>query len=91
MKSNENNNVIQENLFGEQNQHSLEEEWQDMPEFIQKDKQPVQKIVINFESFKDVDLFAELIDQNLTKKTNSIWFPYKKKQNMKKWMYEDES
>ena len=91
MKSETNKKPTQVTLFCSEKKDLYQDEWQDMPEFIQKDSLPVQKIVINFESFEDVKLFAELIGQNLTKKTNSIWFPYKKKQNMKKWMYVDEA
>lgn len=43
-----------------------------------KDSQPVQKIVINFESFEDVKLFAELIGQNLTKKPILFGFHIRK-------------
>ena len=52
-------------------------EWQGMPEFVQDKKEPYQKITIRFESKEDVDKFAKLLDQNITPKTKSIWFPFK--------------
>jgi hypothetical protein len=54
-----------------------QKEWKDMPEFIQTKKEPYSKIIIRFESEKDLQEFARLINQKLTKKTKSIWFPFK--------------
>jgi hypothetical protein len=54
-----------------------QKEWKDMPEFIQTKKEPYSKIIIRFESEKDLQEFAKLINQKLTKKTKSIWFPFK--------------
>jgi hypothetical protein len=53
------------------------EEWVDMPEFVQEKVEPFSKITIRFETEKDLQDFANLINQKLTKKTKSIWFPYK--------------
>ena len=50
-------------------------EWQDMPEFIQEDLTPHQQIIVSFESDKDVKDFGLLLNQKLTYKTKSIWFP----------------
>ena len=51
--------------------------WQGMPEFVQHRKSEHQKIIVRFDSEKDVQRFAELIGQKLTSKTKSIWFPFK--------------
>ena len=51
------------------------DEWKDMPEFIQEDIQPIQQIIVSFETKEDVKKFSELIGQKLTYKTKSIWFP----------------
>jgi len=64
----------QKNLFGVEGEHWTKE-WQDMPEFVQEKKQEYQKIIIRFRNKEDVDNFAKLIHQNLTSKTQSIWFP----------------
>jgi ADP-glucose pyrophosphorylase len=52
-------------------------EWVDMPEFVQDKKEPFMKIIVRFESEQDLKDFSKLIGQKLTKKTKSIWFPFK--------------
>lgn len=54
-----------------------QEEWKDMPEFVQEKQRPFQQIIIRFASEEDLQEFAKLINQKLTKKTKSIWFPFK--------------
>ena len=68
-----------------------DEEWQDMPEFISEDIQPYQKIVIRFETKEHFDEFAELIGQNLTSRTKSIWYPKLIHKDWQKLRYRDES
>jgi len=64
-------------------------EWIDMPEFNQKDKEAIQKIIVNFETYEDVLKFAELIGFKVTKKTKSIWFPIKEKDKPSQYAYVD--
>mgnify|MGYP001604597817 CR=1 FL=1 len=52
-----------------------EKEWQDMPEFIQKDETSFRQIIVHFKTQKDVDVFAKLIGQKISKKRNSLWYP----------------
>ena len=54
-----------------------EKEWEGMPEFIQRKKEPYSKIIIRFENESDLQDFANLIGQKLTSKTKSIWHPFK--------------
>ena len=50
------------NLFDiEEQEPDWKQEWKDMPEFIQDKKEP----------------YAKIIGQKLTKKTKSIWHPFK--------------
>lgn len=65
---------MQDSLFPDF-ENEIEKEWQDMPEFIQKDKQPIKQLIISFKNFDDYKKFAKLIDQPLTQKTQSVWFP----------------
>jgi hypothetical protein len=53
--------------------------WQDMPLFTQEDAGAVRKISHFFKSDAEVQEFARLIDQNITDKTPSIWWPYRAK------------
>jgi len=65
-------------------------EWQGMPEFIQEDLRPIQRIIVNFESHEDVQAFSALVNQKLTNKTDSIWFPKKELEQPKNFRYFDE-
>ena len=53
------------------------EEWGGMPEFVQDKKEPYCAIIFRFESEQDLQDFADLVKQKLTKKTKSAWFPHK--------------
>ena len=52
-----------------------ENEWQDMPEFKQEDLTSFRKMVIHFRNQNDVDEFSKLINQKITPKQKSLWFP----------------
>lgn len=52
-----------------------EKEWQGMPEFICEDLQPYQTIYVHFASKEDAQAFAKLVEQTITNKTISIWYP----------------
>lgn len=52
-----------------------QEEWKDMPEFIQKQKEVYAEIIFRFDNAKDLQDFSNLIGQNLTRKTKSAWYP----------------
>lgn len=58
-------------------EHDWRKEWKDMPEFVQDKKEPFAKIIIRFETEEDLRDFEKLVNQKLTKKTKSIWFPFK--------------
>ena len=46
-----------------------------MPEFNQDDLTPNRQLIISFKTEKDIQDFANLIGQNITEKTKSLWFP----------------
>ena len=50
-------------------------EWIGMPRYTNEDKSGVQKVVVHFKTFADVEEFARLVAQKITKKTKFIWFP----------------
>lgn len=55
----------------------LDEIWQGMPEFNQKGEPSYQTIIVRFDTKEDVEKFARRMEQTITPKTKSIWFPYK--------------
>jgi hypothetical protein len=57
--------------------------WQNMPEFHQPDSGAVRQISHYFKSEVEIKVFAKLVDQNITDNTNSIWFPYREKNDVK--------
>lgn len=66
-------------------------EWTGMPEYNQRDKTPIQSILIHFESEKDREDFAKLINQKITSTTKFLWFPKLKKMNLLNRICTDES
>ena len=51
--------------------------WAGMPEFVQEAQMPYSQIIIRFETKEDLENFALIIGQTLTRKTKSIWHPFK--------------
>jgi hypothetical protein len=49
--------------------------WKGMPEFVQEDNPPYKRLILSFRNKEDYEEFAKLIEQKLTEKTKSIWFP----------------
>ena len=52
-----------------------QQHWVGMPEYEQENLSPYKTLKINFRNEEDVKKFSELLQQNITDKTKSIWFP----------------
>jgi len=52
-----------------------DKEWEGMPEFEQEDLTSMKSIIVHFANQGDIDTFSELVEQKITEKTRSIWFP----------------
>lgn len=72
------------------NDHDWKKHWKGMPEFEQEDNPPHMKIFVSFRNEADYQEFAKLVDQNLTDKTKSIWYPKLEIDNnsLKRWIEE---
>jgi len=68
----------------------VESEWKGMPEFRMEDLRGFHHIIIHFDNETDFNDFSKTIDQNLTLKTKSIWYPKKYNTNPKELGYESE-
>jgi hypothetical protein len=79
-------NEEQIGLFG--NEKEWEKEWVGMPEFNQKNTEAAHRISISFESYEDMQIFAEKIGVKITSKT--IGFFYPPKPDKQKMVYADE-
>jgi hypothetical protein len=49
--------------------------YQGMPEFDQEDQEAWKTLKVHFASKSDLEAFSRLVNQTLTEKTRSIWFP----------------
>jgi len=80
---------MQGNLFDEL--ETANEEWQGMPEFVQEDLSPHRVIYVRFRNDEDVARFEELMNQKITEKQKTIWFPYAEPRLRAHLRYVDES
>jgi hypothetical protein len=62
-------------LFDKDEFDKCRNEWKDMPEFIQEKQEPYAQIIFRFANEEDLQNFAKIIGQKLTKKTQSAWHP----------------
>ena len=66
-------------------------EWVGMPEFVQEKKEPYKELIVRFETEQDYQDFQKAIEQRLTFKTKSIWFPFKSHWGLERKVYKDAS
>jgi len=59
----------------DKNELDADLEWTDMPEFNQEDKTPIRQLIVSFKNEDDIKSFAKLLNQQITDKTKSLWFP----------------
>ena len=69
----------------------IEDEWEGMPEFHQDDLTPWHQINVRFKDQKDFDKFKELMEQHITPKQKTIWFPYAPPRRGSLYHYVDEN
>ena len=77
------NNVdkVSQNLFLilDDEDNTTPYDWDDMPEFVQEDKEAFEEVTVRFRCKEDLEGFAKLVDQlNIVppkKRKKSIWYP----------------
>lgn len=64
--------------------------WIGMPSFIQEDNPPFMKLIISFRNEQDYKDFSKLVDQPLTMRTKSVWYPKldREENALLRWMEE---
>jgi hypothetical protein len=82
--------MSQQNLFPDL-ENEWQKEWKDMPEFNQQDLTSYRKLIIHFRNEEDIAIFSKLINQIITPKAKSIWFPAMDNRIASDKMYIDES
>lgn len=65
-------------------------EWTGMPEFGNTEK-AIKTLYVHFETEKAIAEFAKLLGQDVGEKTKYIWYPEKKRQDLKSKAYKSES
>lgn len=84
-----------EDLLGETIVETVSENtkdhWKGMPEFVQE-QEDWKTLNIKFRNEADMNAFAELIGQKLTKKTKGIWYPaFEKEDNfLMRWVNDND-
>jgi hypothetical protein len=68
----------------------IQEEWNGMPEFHQEDLMPFRTVNVRFRNQEDVDRFAALMEQAITPKQKTIWFPFAENRRASAFQYFDE-
>ena len=53
----------------------LTDEWEGMPEFTEEDATSWNHIIVHFANEEDMAAFAQLVQQNISNKRVSIWYP----------------
>ena len=67
--------------------NSWDEDWRDMPEFIQEDLSPFASVKINFKTREDMEDFFKIIGQDMVISSRSIWHPKSKYAELRKLLY----
>ena len=63
-------------------------EFSGMPDHDNQDIAGFRKIIIHFDTQQDVDNFAKLLQQQISDKCKSLWYPEKVKMNHEQYRYE---
>ena len=59
----------------EEPEEEWKKEWAGMPEFLQEDLTSHNSIIVHFKNEEDAAEFAKLVEQTITPRTQSIWYP----------------
>jgi negative regulator of genetic competence, sporulation and motility len=65
--------------------------WVGMPEYKHTVEPPYQTIIVRFATEADLIEFTKCINQKITPKTKSIWYPKRQPLNLEAWEYVDEN
>jgi hypothetical protein len=52
-----------------------EAQWTGMPECVSEDQAPFKSVIVNFATAADLEAFARLVEQTITLRTRSLWYP----------------
>lgn len=79
-------------LFENFDTKSFEEKhWQNMPAYQQENKSAQRQIIVSFDNDEQVAEFAKLMNQRITKKTKSLWFKARPRNNVAELFWKSEN
>jgi len=81
----------EQNSLFENLDESFRDEWVNMPEYVQEDLTPYRVINVRFKNENDVALFEKLMQQKITEKQKTLWFPFAEPRRASLFRYVDES
>ena len=72
----------------DQRSQNWKQHWKGMPSYSSKNFEPVKQLMINFRTMEDYEAFGKFINQSLTPKTKSVYWPFIEKDNnsLKRWI-----
>lgn len=62
-------------LFDKDEAAPWHDHWVGMPEFVQDDLTPYKSVIVHFANSQDMADFARLVEQRVTVRTQSLWYP----------------
>jgi len=71
--------------YFEKNIEIAEREWQDMPEFYQREENGFHRLMLGFATEQDMIDFAKLVNQKISLTTHYLWIPKPENSEMKNW------
>lgn len=83
----------EEEAWEQHNYMGWREHWKGMPSFHSENLEAEKQLIINFRSEEDFFAFAQVLGQQLTPKTRSVWYPPKERDVniLKRWIeFEEE-
>lgn len=85
-----NKHVKQPGLEGIEEIDSWQDEWGDMPEYVQERIMPFDEIIVRFKTEQDKVDFFKLLNQVVPGRLQSIWYPKTQKNEAAPQDYVDE-
>lgn len=78
-------------VLGQGDELDYAEAWRGMPAFEQPHALGVKALIVHFANYDDLQAFAELVEQTITKQTKYIWYPAQRNLDAKQYRAVDES
>lgn len=83
--------MTDQNTLFDNLEESFRNEWKNMPEYVQEDLTPYRVLNVRFRNAEDLAIFEKLMEQKITEKQKTIWFPYAEPRIASIYRYVDES